>query len=219
MYDNSNCPKNIIKQQILDKIHCHYFHSFDTGYKLSNIDKIRIREMIDDSKENDDKNSTIYDKSIQQIYRYITDKKLSYQNVSGLDRINNNISAKFCTKLSVEYSIIRYSFGIRYFYWTYYKNNLEINDASRYMNQAKPTPANEGYTVSDFYVEIKFKDLKDELINNPLCSISVCQWNNLVTKAKDHLNTNHFKEKICTGFTVSDHKDSEIYYDLPSNSP
>eukprot|EP01084_Bolivina_argentea_P298769 514910_1 len=37
IYPRCKYPKDIVKQQVIDKIHCYYYHSFDTGYKINSV--------------------------------------------------------------------------------------------------------------------------------------------------------------------------------------
>eukprot|EP01084_Bolivina_argentea_P211768 360144_1 len=66
MYFSPNDMDDVINQQILDTIHCHYFHSFDAGYKLSQQQKIEIEEM---TKTDEKRNNMTDDKIAAAIYK------------------------------------------------------------------------------------------------------------------------------------------------------
>eukprot|EP01084_Bolivina_argentea_P248624 415920_1 len=51
LYFNCNDTNDIIQQQILDKIHCHFFHSFDIGYKLTDAHKQKLLQQFQDQKQ------------------------------------------------------------------------------------------------------------------------------------------------------------------------
>eukprot|EP01084_Bolivina_argentea_P225584 381179_1 len=82
MYFNDNVSCNEMSQlQILDTIHCHYFHSFDTGFKLSRQDRMRIQEaMIMDMniKTQEDADETFHnDLVVAEIGKIIGDRRPS----------------------------------------------------------------------------------------------------------------------------------------------
>eukprot|EP01084_Bolivina_argentea_P086253 155898_1 len=49
----------------------------------------------------------------------------------------------------------------------------------------------------DLYIQRKHKDLKDELLNNVICSIAIDEWLDVENKAKIFLKTNHAKRIKC----------------------
>eukprot|EP01084_Bolivina_argentea_P123902 219560_1 len=227
LYFNCN-SRDIINQQILDKIHDFYIHSFDIGHKIPLKDRNRLLNMTDisntDQYDDCKDDSKINDKSLQSIHQYINQKRDSFARIitESKDSVDTSlkqkeyITNKFSTQIDAG-KIIKYSFGFTYFYWSYFKNNDEFNDPMRYMNQFSPTAANDRYSLGEFYVEPKFKGLKDELINNPLYSISISQWNTLIGKAEIHLVTDRLKSVKCDGNLLMDTKrqESTKYYDIP----
>eukprot|EP01084_Bolivina_argentea_P016879 31533_1 len=199
--------KDIVTQQILDKIHCHFLHSFDIGYKLSTQDKVAIIQAVDASLTKNENNHIDEDfsddKIVQSYHKIIADKKASYRNIPVLDRLNNE-NNKFVTTLNND-TPTTYSFGYRFFYWIYYKDNCEFVDPVRYKGDGSlwslrmdiaVEQSNEGHTLGEFFVTAKFKNLKEELIDNPICGISALQWHILVEKANTHLLTDYIKSHV-----------------------
>eukprot|EP01084_Bolivina_argentea_P309652 535671_1 len=169
-------PKNdtdIIFQQILDTIHCYYCHSFDTGYKLTQQNKSDFLETLDD--EEIKTSDYVDDKLAASIHEYI----------DGFSKLIQPVYNKFCSALP--YSKLNYNFGFRFFYWDYYKNNLDTIDKCHIDEfQEHHDATNEGYLLNDFYVQAKYKDFKNELLFNHIYVISLFQWNNHLKKATQH---------------------------------
>eukprot|EP01084_Bolivina_argentea_P177102 306344_1 len=195
-----NDDMDIVTQQIMDRIHCHYAHTFDIGYRLTIAEKQSIINQEVKVSEHDENNIVPgFDMYVKQVKDIVNAKRNKHQNIKELVTLPN----RHC-----KYSSIgdMYSFGFRYFYWKYYKDNHnEYDDAHvQTMRTAEKRPkANNGYNVGQFYVEKKYHDLKDELITNSICSIDVSQWNQLLIKGKMHSSTNHCKEMKCVRDTNS----------------
>eukprot|EP01084_Bolivina_argentea_P265240 449506_1 len=204
VYLNCNID-DILKQQILDKIHCHYFHSVDLGYRLSDKERLQIQDKIEDSKDH----STEHDKVACAITEHITNKKLAYSKVGGLDQMKS--ASKYVTTFSEGAVGFNYSYGVRFFYWNFYRFNISMYDPAKYNNQYFPEETNKGYLLCEFYVGAKFQNIEDELINNPICAISKLQWNIWLKKANVHADTQHFRSRICVV------KNAKTYYNLPKN--
>eukprot|EP01084_Bolivina_argentea_P118358 210015_1 len=205
----SNIDHNIptVATQILDKIHCHYFHSFNIGFKLKRSEKAYILEH-NDSEINDEKKCVdAYDTIAYKMQSLINLKQKLRTNVINLERINpmNKIN-KFKMQLH-ETKDVTYDYGVRYFYWDYYAYNNAIVDCilPRGM-RAYQRPTNRRYKLKHWYVKSIYHSLKDELLNNKICTISAYQWDILMLKAETHLHTKHAKTIKCTD---SDKK--EIY--------
>eukprot|EP01084_Bolivina_argentea_P280745 480170_1 len=215
LYFNYSDTFDVVAQQILDKIHCYYFHSIDIGYKLSEEDKRQIKHNMDTECKNDDNNDIMSDKTVKYIYKCIDMRKQSPQ----MNQINTG-GTKFASPLDKLES--SYSFGITYFYWTYYENSVESIDPLtrhgmlileyKYSRGIEPSAANDGFRCKDFYVVPKYKDLKEELLNNDICVIDATQFDNLSKKAEIHLRSEHFTSKIAS-------KHYKEHYDIAENTP
>eukprot|EP01084_Bolivina_argentea_P165708 287838_1 len=198
--------RQMMVQQLIDRIHCHFVHTFDIGYKVSSKDRERVAN-DEDIKHEDDETKDIYlrNRYVARVSRLICKKKDKYRNTEGLDRIyaNNN---KFVTN---EYSgndnvktnkLNEYRFGFRFFYHQFYRNNPRHDDPAAIfsdMNFVLKHPSNDGYTVGDMYIEPKAKDLKQELTQNIICGITASNWDLLHAKAMDYIKTNNAMQLKC----------------------
>eukprot|EP01083_Nonionella_stella_P260606 888355_1 len=201
---------DVVTEQILDSVHCHWFHTFDIGYKLTKSETQDI--MHDDVKRNDSDDICIdRDLNIQRIHDVVRRKRKCYSDVQGLERLRSGTN-KFMMKTQ-QNKLDEFSYGSRYFYWNHYKNNRKkYDDAHNQSNfkwaTADPPIANAGYSVGDWYIDKKYRDLKTELIGNPLCSIATSQWDHFLQRSKAHVNSEYVKSIHCP------RKESAAYYEM-----
>merc|ERR1712228_824126 len=80
---------------------------------------------------------------------------------------NNYIKPFLCDKFD---DIDAHRFGKRFRYWPAYSDNKTVDLFN-------------GYTAKHWYVKPKFNDIKEEILNNLVCSITVNQWNRIVLYA------------------------------------
>ena len=98
--------KEIATLQLLDRIHCFYFHSFDIGFKLMNRDK---EHMISDT--NADCSS-----AMAEMRAFVDSKRKNYKNIDTFHRLNNP-ECKFISHSK------EYSYGWKFYYWEYAKDD------------------------------------------------------------------------------------------------
>ena len=74
-----------------------------------------------------------------------------------------------------------YNAGYRYFYWDYYKSmDKEWNTLSAIEHNGQTiVEGNSGYMIKDWYIERKYKDLREELLMNMIFKFSIQQFNNI----------------------------------------
>eukprot|EP01083_Nonionella_stella_P110908 324915_1 len=82
-----------------------------------------------------------------------------------------------------------YSNGIRFYYWPFYKDTTEdrpviFTNTESILQQHWTDPGNAGYKPRDWYIEAKYEDMRDEILNNPIYSLSKKQWDSLQRSAK-----------------------------------
>eukprot|EP01084_Bolivina_argentea_P181011 312673_1 len=109
----------------------------------------------------------------------------------------------------------QYSYGYRYYYWKFYNGNSNIKDPvdiDTHKNPFRDIPY--GTTLGDWYVANKYGTLKNELLNNKICSISQQQWNNLQQKANIYVETYHARDSYYCNL-----KNICKYYDMDTGSP
>ncbi len=168
---------------LLDNIHCHFLHSYHVGFRskftMTNNADIKPKQLY-------------YDKEMEQLKSSLNNKRQHLVTVRGLNRISNN---KFLTKIHsndkqiaiscndhenkqhenvhIEKPLInaigpnQYNFGNRYSYWDFYKNR-------KYSNA--------------WYVDRKYLNLKDELINNNIFKIDIIKYCHTFIKAQKFIN-------------------------------
>ena len=84
-----------------------------------------------------------------------------------------------------------YSPGVRYFYWEKYKGNMQKR--RKVFRHITPVQVqdfyeeNEGYTLGQWYVAKKYENLKEELLNNLVRTLSAGQFACTLQKAMDKL--------------------------------
>eukprot|EP01084_Bolivina_argentea_P039135 72347_1 len=181
--------EDVASEQLLDRTHSFYFHTFDTGYRLTNNEK-RMITTSNTNKNKIDNNSDQGQQRISQINSILKSKRSRYKNIielNGLSKINN----KFVTEHN---KIQQYSSGFRFYYWTYGRyshQNWEVEVRNcrpgQSMSQAK----------NGMYVTNKYKNLKQELTQNELCHLGQHQWMHLMQKAQIHIQTNFLKTFYC----------------------
>eukprot|EP01084_Bolivina_argentea_P308452 533388_1 len=191
--------KNIIQQQLFDRIHSYYFHSFDIGHKMTRNELRNIsdyNELKEDNTQYD--NPTQYD--ISRLNDLMKSKQQVYRDIDGFDRLKSEHN-KFTTPTPMKQQIVNeFSFGFRYFYWDYYKNNLKTtDDADKWCGgiYGGKNTANGTSTCSKWYIIPKYDSLKQELTSNPICKISNDQWNIELGKAESHVETDTARKMSC----------------------
>eukprot|EP01084_Bolivina_argentea_P076712 139063_1 len=210
--------KTIVKQQLIDRIHEYFFHSFDSALKLTQKEKENIINENDEKKINDD-DENIFDPNVYKIYGLIKSKKNAFKNILGLNRLNgSNHKFNINVEVNQKQSENEYSFGRRYFYWEYYRNKYdeEIDPAQPVYGTdwaAGATISNKDYKLGDWYVDQKYHDFKHELLSNAICTISFSSFNELVETARDHIKTGKVRKMKCA------RTDSAKYYELEYNQP
>eukprot|EP01084_Bolivina_argentea_P270153 459309_1 len=93
-----------------------------------------------------------------------------------------------------------YSFGHKYYYWPFYK---DLNESD---------PNNVGYKYSDWYINKKYKCLKDEILNE----LHITLYDETVYKAKELIKTNALKTKKTTKIH---NRCGYLEYDIPQKTP
>eukprot|EP01084_Bolivina_argentea_P208266 355159_1 len=187
LYRNNDHAVNMMQQQTLDRIHCYYLHSFDSGYKISIQDTMQLREIADSIEIKQNNNDMANDKILKAYVSNFLERKKQSNSVAD--------SSKFSTETDEQ---IKYSFGFRFFYWDYYsKNNGSVDPVQGGGLMGNDEVANAGYVLREFYVAPMFHHLKQELINNSICAISKLQWDILLQNAERHIKTEHFQTFVC----------------------
>eukprot|EP01084_Bolivina_argentea_P281634 481896_1 len=117
-----NCDdKNIITQQLIDRIHAYYFHSFDIAHKIT---RIEMQNIVSTEHKTDDEEIKIdgncNDRITSQTSRLVTYKRQSYANITQFTRLNSPNNKFIMQQDANPNQLDEYSYGYRYFYWKHY---------------------------------------------------------------------------------------------------
>eukprot|EP01084_Bolivina_argentea_P050697 93237_1 len=169
--------QDIVSQQLLDRVHCYYFHSFDTGYRLTNEQRNAINNM-------DTKNDG-HDLHILSIRSIVESKQKQYKNAHY----------KYVTDTK-QSKLEKYNYGTQFYYWEHSKHDHHqwLNDAEHHsfillkgLRQS----------FGKWYIQNKFKSLKAELMQNALCWLNTSQFSQLTQHAREHIQTDKVKGMFC----------------------
>eukprot|EP01084_Bolivina_argentea_P300163 517488_1 len=162
-----------VTHQIIDKIHCFYRHSFDTGYRLNCRERLIIANIQDDDeiKVNhiDEFNHSLVNKTFLTASEILSSKIHQYNNMHGL---NERIGLKYyglCSDNTQEASNM-YRFG----------QHFEYGDANITFTRMKR-------------VSQKYSTLKNELLNNLISTLTAEQFNQEYEKAQIHIDSYYRK--------------------------
>ena len=200
---SSQDSRCIVREQLLDKIHCYFYHSFDTGHKLTEKEKQRILET--ETKTNDDNKEDI-NHTLKSISDLQKEKKKKLES-----EIPETKSSETGNRFTVNVDDNQYSFGYRYFYWSWYKHNHLTNDlALRGESGGNYNfAANKNYKLSDWYIDKKYSNLEDELLNNEIQGIDLEQYQQLYIFVLFKSATDKARKMKCVRYN------SNLYYEIP----
>eukprot|EP01084_Bolivina_argentea_P112794 201137_1 len=197
---NDDVSADIIQQQIVDRVHCHYLHSFDVGYKMSQTD----RKLFCEELKTDEIDNVMPDSNLRVFNEYINRKR----RVLERTKTRNN---KFMV-ITEEKKSENYSMGYRYYYWDHYKNNCNIYDDTFAIGSWMTQPTNDQTTLGDWYIYNKYDTFQTETLQNEIYVTNRFEWNLLLQKAKYHLLTDHVRETY-----VCPRKDTAKNYGMKYN--
>eukprot|EP01083_Nonionella_stella_P008757 25314_1 len=174
MFNRNNRDRRTIREttncvpaytQIMDRIHCHFSHSYDVGYRVS----IRDRKLMEEA--NDTKQETHEDECVP-ITQYLTNKTLvQTKNIPSFKKVSQVNQHKFNqlypNDKAREADEAVYSFGYSFKYG--YKGEDASYDA--------------------VLVLPKYCSLKEELVSNGLAKLLIEQYDNEYQKAEIHLRS------------------------------
>ena len=211
-YFNNDNQNDILTQRLFDKLHSYFFHTIQTGYRLSRDERNTIID--NESKSNEEmkynENDGYSDRIAMRISSILRTKR------NNKYRLNSTKFSMNSETISSHYN--DYSFGIRFFYWNSYQHNQLIKDPAHSDTANKQPgshkygdsfnnwligthnivpPANGDQPLSFWYISNKYQDLKTELLNNAICHISLLQWNLLYAQCLDYQQTILVKNMQC----------------------
>eukprot|EP01084_Bolivina_argentea_P284264 487135_1 len=174
----------------------------------------RVRD--NECKLETDTHTTLFQQIIDKIHCYVMHSyDLGHRLIPS---INSHPSRRIC-KLSRKCTntpdcnkynqLTRYNFGQPFYYWKHYETNTY------------PDLMNKGYTYSDWYIQPKYKSLKEEITNNCICTLNVSTWQNEYDKVCLHIQTDFCKKnyiaKPSSGYQRPVHNTK--YYGIRDGTP
>eukprot|EP01084_Bolivina_argentea_P105456 188843_1 len=162
-------------QQIIDKVHCHWTHSFDLGYRLNSKHRrlLDVQNGMDERQSNNDNQKYLLNTKIITRSGMLNKQRTFIENNI---QINPHV-AKY-NQLNVSNAITDekcfYSFGFE-FYYGYSGENKHRNS---------------------IVISPKYAHLKDELTMNNIYLLTMEQFQTEHTKARFHFSTRHRKQHM-----------------------
>eukprot|EP01083_Nonionella_stella_P309035 1092882_1 len=163
---HQNNHTNPACEQILDKIHCYFMHSYDVGNRLRKHEKDRIRtEQKRDQNDNEFEN-----RQVKQIRDILCSKQRRCN-----DNINRQTNQLPTNRTLTKYKQLdMYNYGYRFCY----------GDAI-----CADDPCG-------IHVQPKHSSLKDEMLHNTIATINIQRFPIEYQKAKLHLETSYVKQRF-----------------------
>eukprot|EP01084_Bolivina_argentea_P248460 415633_1 len=178
-YRNRHVPtitsNNVIEnvnQQIMDKIHCYYYHSYDIGYRLTGKEK----NMVNEIEENEIKNTENYcvDRRLTKLNEILLPKHKIYRSIRNIK------SNKFISPLGANIDDN--------------KNDQHQNEKDKMYSYGYEFIYEKRFDCDEVIIPTRYMSLKEELTQNQLCVISIQQFKNEFAKAQQYFNTEYRKK-------------------------
>eukprot|EP01084_Bolivina_argentea_P216385 367625_1 len=179
--NKENCENDMLSKEIsfiddiIDKMHCYYQHSYDMGFRLTPNERKKIGK-IDVKTENENEADTLCNKKLDVMLKVIKAKRDNIKQI-----IRDKSYQKFiATQVSMN-NYETFCFGKQYVYW-------KFSEAHKFAGLNRTCYEN-------CYIFPKFLSLKEELISNPFSPMAVEQFNNEYNKAMRHKHS-HIEKKL-----------------------
>eukprot|EP01084_Bolivina_argentea_P155676 271289_1 len=170
-------------QQIIDKLHCYYLHSYDLGMMLNTTDKKIISDGFSDSK-NEEKISSLcfVNKTLIKKHKLLDTKLKKYCKLRN--NKYNQLSPRqydgyFCNGERFKYGESDQLFEL----------TDEYDDTYTIMH---------GSSVQQIEISSKYISLKSELLYNHVSNINIQQWNEEYRKCQIHFSSWYKKKHYST---------------------
>eukprot|EP01084_Bolivina_argentea_P268224 455519_1 len=199
----SNDINDIVCSQFADAIHSHYFHSYNIRSEIENDSKTYDYQISRSNSTQIDQKSDVVKENQSDLFKCISD--LTQTGDRFMEAYSKRLAAVAKHKLHHnKFSAALYSYGYRYFYWKYYKENIDLWDKGtfRYRSKYSREPANihpngNYFYLQYWYIPKKYHTLKEEITQNEYCKIPLATFNHTFNKAKVKIQTVFAKTIIC----------------------
>eukprot|EP01084_Bolivina_argentea_P237981 399844_1 len=177
-------------EQILDKMHCYFKHSYDIGHRITHQEL----ELLNSSnfKHNDVPFGSFKTKQTVQLMNIISNKHQMYRDVKGLDR-----KTKYNVDVSNESQQKEDNV-------TEHNEHMVMFDCGVYFNYSDPMDMSNWADVKK-----KYSDIKRELLTNSIAVLSEEQFESELHKAQIHYASRHCKQ-IMTDYEIAFSTEDEI---------
>ena len=128
------------------------------------------------------------------VTKMVDNKQSENENDKNNDNDKKNDDDEKKLKVNEEENVNLYSFSHRWYYWKKYKNNNRLDFS------------NPGYKYCMMYVKNKYKNFKDEILNNEICNISNEQWNSFYFKASSYREIPFCQRIKCIKYRFPEYK-------------
>eukprot|EP01084_Bolivina_argentea_P293745 505283_1 len=156
---------------IMDKIHCYLLHCYDSGYRLTSQDRMKIDNM--DSKNSDENpmDNILVNQKITKMNQLLCSKR-----ASTYERVTTKFNTIFTAKDESKYNEYRIGYRFKYGF------NGEDEDLRRHL------------ATESIPIQKKYSSLKQELISNKIFVIPMKQFNIEYRKASIKFNSLYCKQ-------------------------
>eukprot|EP01084_Bolivina_argentea_P180714 312203_1 len=175
LYGKTREPFDMVKHDLIDKIHCYYQHTFDAGYSLNKSE----RNLLTQFEENDVKNECneedgiFVNRKILMMNKIISAKRKYFANNDSICMFGqkyNQCEPEMDDKKT-------YSFGQQF---KYSKHHWHDEKFVKFKQRIEVKPV--------------FQSLKEEMMLNGLCNLKIEQFNNEHIKANIHFRSTHCRK-------------------------
>ena len=195
--------KGMFWKDLMDSVHCYLYHLEDFGYRV-NLSDVGLKDPDDDDVGEDcvdDRFSLIYDRvkkgndKKQETNKY--NISIDDEEKKGDDDVQNMIS---------------FSIGFIFYYWQHYKSMDSKTEKFDNINDLS------GYSPAELYVDKKYGSLKQEILQNEICTLTADQFNDSLQKCFLYIESQKAKEMKASGGSFLDELKYGISVDKPISS-
>ena len=211
IYFNYTSSKEINLLQILDKIHCHFLHTYEMGFDILKQDMVDKQDELKYANKNfkvdgyigfGELHEELSSADINEIFKQKADVAHNDEAIRSTKKIVYERS-KVISDLKI-YQSQQNVKGFDLRENNKYVSNLHRNHIRETNEKEKKYSFGDRYCYWDYYeddywyIPNKYETMKDELLLNEAAPITLKQFNDLVEKAENYIKTNHCRKIMCT---------------------
>eukprot|EP01083_Nonionella_stella_P027719 76344_1 len=173
--NRSASSSHSVNEQMIDRIHCYYYHSYDIGHRLTKSELNRLQE---EYVEGVHEGNVCFNVQLSTLNDILDSKHKIYRLMRGSET-NRDIN-KFMALNAEQESV--YSFGYEFLY------------------EARHGDASNGLTIKQ-----KYSNFKEELLQNNISKLSVETLNKEIERAERYYNDEFRKQNDAFRFILVEH--------------